>query len=109
MSTFKIPENTYPVTVKKPPVKVSSPSQAPQKSLQTMTSALPPAKPTAAPEVLETQFEPGIPDDRWSPNQSSPAQFTAADLLVGDREIWAKGVILGMILGKPRCKSRGWR
>lgn len=109
MSTFKIPEDAYPVTVKKPPMKVSSSSPAPQKSLQSMTSALPSAKPMAPPEGLETQFEPGIPDERWSTNQSSPAQITTADLLVGDREIWAKGVILAMVLGKPRCKSRGWR
>lgn len=116
MSTFKLPDIPVgvPVTVKKPPVKVSptrpeQQKQLQQNSLQSMKSALPSAMPTAMSGGSEMQTAPALPDRSWNATQSSPEQITASDLLAGDREIWAKGVILAMVLGKPRCKSKGWR
>jgi hypothetical protein len=112
MSTFKLPDipATGPVIVKKPPVKVSGPAK-PSTQAKGTQSQLANMQSTAMPQagLADTQMASKGPDSSWGITQSSPEQFTAADLLAGDRDIWAKGVILAMVLGKPRCKSSGWR
>ncbi|MCL6589380.1 MAG: hypothetical protein K6U80_05430 [Firmicutes bacterium] len=109
MSTFRLPEipGSVPVPLKKPPVTVSSAQEAPLKTVA-------PAKQESQPEGLppadmETGTGLGTPFSSWGTDQSNPAHFTASDLLAGGREVWAKGIVLSVILGKPRCKRRGWR